>query len=92
MSRIGEKDNRIVVVYDEEREVREGSNFVLKIVYEVEAGPKFGYLCEVVFFTGESLGYVSRYHIYVATVMCFVCQCKNLVSQLHGDVLFFSRW
>lgn len=63
MSRIGEKDNRIVVVYDEEREVRESSNFVLKIVYEVEAGPKFGYLCEVVFFTGESLGYVSRYHI-----------------------------
>ena len=47
MSRIGEKDNRIVVVYDEEREVREGSNFVLKIVYEVEAGPKFGYVCEV---------------------------------------------
>ena len=62
MSRIGETDNRIVVVYDEEREVQEGSNFLLKILYEVEAGPKFGYL---VFFTGESLGYVI---VYVAAV------------------------
>ena len=47
MSRIGEKDNRIVVVYDEEREVREGSKFVLKILYEVEAGPKFGLFLHV---------------------------------------------
>ena len=56
-SRIGEKDNRMLLYLDEEQTTyRFVSNFIVKLTCEVEAGCKSGYLCEVIYYTGENLG------------------------------------
>ena len=56
-SRIGEKDNRIVLWVDEDQcNGKPVSNFVIDLICEVEAGVKSGFLCEVTYFNGENLG------------------------------------
>ena len=55
--KVGEKENRMVLYLDDEHTAYKFvSNFVVKLACEVEAGAKSGYLCEVIYYTGESLG------------------------------------
>ena len=56
-SRVGEKDNRIVLYVDDEHTAyRQVSNFVVDLTCEVEAGSKSGFVCDVIYYTGERLG------------------------------------
>lgn len=56
-SRVGEKDNRMVLYLNEDRTTyRYVSNFIIRLTCKVEAGSKSGYLCEVIYYTGENLG------------------------------------
>ena len=60
MSTLEEEDNRMVLYLDEFGERHEEkSNFIVNISRDVRAGSKSGYLCEVIYHTGEPLGYVS---------------------------------
>lgn len=54
---IEEKDNRIYLtaVGNDDGGVP-CSNFVIDLLFEVDAGPQSGYLCKVTFCTGEQLG------------------------------------
>ena len=55
--KVGEKDNRMILYLDEEHTTYKFvSNFVVKLTCEVEAGCKSGYLCDVIYYTGEKLG------------------------------------
>ena len=54
---IGERDGRIVVFLDDdERKYHPKGNFTVVLTHEVDAGEQPGYICEVVYFTGERLG------------------------------------
>ncbi len=57
-SRVGERDNRMVVYlsHEDQTKYKHVSNFVVKLTCEVEPGSKSGYLCDVIYHTGESLG------------------------------------
>ena len=58
-SKIGERDGRIVVSLDSDgRKYYPKGNFTVTLTHEVDAGERSGYICEVIYFTGERLGYV----------------------------------
>lgn len=55
-SRVGEKDNSMVLYLDEDYTTyRYVSNFIIRLTCEVEAGSKSGYLCDVIYYTGDIL-------------------------------------
>ena len=55
--KVGEKENRMILYLDDEHTAYKFvSNFVVKLACEIEAGTKSGYLCEVIYYTGENLG------------------------------------
>ena len=63
LCKVGENDNRIILYFDEEHTTYKFvnkfvSNFAVKLTCEVEAGCKSGYLCNVIYYTGEKLGLV----------------------------------
>lgn len=58
-SKIGERNGRIVVSLDSDgRKYYPKGNFTVALTHEVDAGERSGYICEVIYFTGERLGYV----------------------------------
>lgn len=58
-SRVGERDNRMILYLDEDHTTyRYVSNFIIRLTCEVEAGSKSGYLCNVIYYTGDTLGLV----------------------------------
>lgn len=57
LCKVGENDNRMILYFDEEHTTfKIFSNFAVKLTCEVEAGCKSGYLCDVIYYTGEKLG------------------------------------
>ena len=79
VSRVGECDNRMVVYldHDDKTKYKYVSNPVINLTCEVEAGSKSGYLCDVVYYTGEYLGFLQHLPMEKSSV-CFFVRCPIL--------------